>query len=653
MNRRYILTLLSLLCILPALCPAQRTEISAGVNPSSDSLHRTVAPNPPSDPDSLRLSRIDAELAALVGRDSTFRREVDVTSGRLSLSELLRNIARASGVNVSVRGVENIPVSCNFRRARVDDLVRFLCREYRLDAAASGNILSVFPAATPPAPTPDPDIAYAAADTTLSYDLRGERLIDVAKKIARLSSRNVVVPEPLYDSKVSGYVRRMPFDDALRTLAAVYGLLAERDAQDVWTLWRAEPAAQGGKTSSGPAYTRRRQFTPDELRVDSLGRITARIARGNVQEVILDLCDELRLDYFFQSPVNLTAGIWVENTDFETLLSVLLKGSPYSYYCERGVWIFGAAATDGLASATVLPLVYRAVSQVEGIIPEALKQNVAVKTFPDLNALILSGDRRDVARVETFLRGIDKPVPMVTMEILIADVTKSKIHEIGIGAGVGDRAVKTSGTLSPGVDMTFGAGAVNDLLGRVSGTVNLGRVTPNFYLSLQALEEDGVVRLLSTPKLSTLNGHEAVLTSGETQYYKEVQNNYYGTQNPISSESYQWKSVDANLSIKVTPYVSEDRHITLEIEFEQTEFTDRAAEDAPPGTATRSFKSIVKVQNEEMVLLGGLDRNTMENSSRGVPFLARVPVIKWFFGKEKRNKVDRTLNIFIKPTVVE
>ena len=129
-------------------------------------------------------------------------------------------------------------------------------------------------------------------------------------------------------------------------------------------------------------------------------------------------------------------------------------------------------------------------------------------------------------------------------------------------------------------------------------------MTPNFYLSLQALEEDGVVRLLSTPKLSTLNGHEATLTSGETQYYKEVQNNYYGTQNPISSESYQWKSVDANLSIKVTPYVSEDRQITLEIEFEQTEFTDRNVEDAPPGTATRSFKSIVKVQNEEMVLLG-------------------------------------------------
>ncbi len=599
--------------------------------------------------DSLRLSRIDSALAALVGRDSTFRREVDLTSGRLALSELLRTVARASGVNLSVRGVEQVPVSCNFTRARVDDLVRFLCREYRLDVATAGNILSIFPAAPAAVPAPDPDIAYAAADTTLTYDLRGERLIDAAKKIARLSKRNIIVPEALYDCKVSGFVQRMPFDEALQTFAAINGLQAERDAAGVWTLWREEP--EGGRTASGPAYARRRQFAPDELRIDSLGRITAHIARAQVQEVILDLCDELGLNHYFLAPVHLTAGIWVEHTDFETLLAVLLKGSPYSYSCERGIWIFGAA--ERLASATVLPLVYRAVARTEEAIPAVLKQPVDVKAFPDLNALILSGDRRDVARVETFLREIDKPVPLVTMEILIADVTKSKIHEIGIGAGMGDKAVKSSGTLSPGVDMTFGAGAVNELLGCISGAVNLGRVTPNFYLSLQALEEDGTIRLLSTPKLSTLNGHEAVLTSGETQYYKEVQNSYYGTQNPISSESFQWKSADANLSIRVTPYVSEDRHITLEIEFEQTEFTDRVAQDAPPGTATRSFRSIVKVCNEEMVLLGGLDRNTMERSSRGIPFLARVPVIKWFFGKEKRNKVERTLNIFIKPTVVE
>lgn len=624
---------LLLLLLFPLLCVARNS------------------PNTPSD--STRRAAIDRKLEALVVRDSTFARTVDVTAGKLPLAELLRNIARASGVNLSVRGVDNMPVSCNFTRARVDDLLRFLCREYRLDVETTGNIVSVFPAAVAPAPRPDPDVHYNAADTTLFYDLQGEQLIDVAKKITTFSGRNIIVPQPLYDYKISGYVRRMPFDGALQTLASVNGLVAEKDAANVWTIYRDQAEQSQGGAPTGPAYTRRRQFSANELSIDSLGRITAHITRGQVQDIILDVCDQLDLNHYFKSPVNLTTGIWVEHIDLDTLLAVLLKGSPYSWYYERGIYVFGTVQGDALGAAVVVPLAFRAVSKVEEVIPTALKQGVEIKTFPDLNSLVIGGDRRDLARVESFVRSIDKPVPLITMEIIIADVQRSNIREMGIGGGVGKSRSRTSGTLGAGVDMIFGAGAVNNLLQRIQGTVNLGRVTPNFYLSLQALEENGTVRLQSTPKLSTLNGHQATLSSGETQYYKEVQNNYYGSQNPIPTESFTWKNIDANLTITVTPYVSTDGQITLEIEFEQTEFTGREQEDAPPGTATRSFKSIIKVRNEEMVLLGGLDRHSMEKSSRGIPFLARVPVIKWFFGKEKRNKVERTLNVFIKPTVIE
>lgn len=601
--------------------------------------------------DTLRIDGLEDRLSALVERDPRFGQEVDVTSGRLSVGELLRNIARASGVNLSVRNVDQTPVTCNFTRTRVDDLLRFLCLEYRLDIEVTGNIVSVFPAAAPADPAPDPDIVFEARDTSLSFDLHGERLIDVTKKITRLTGRNIIVPQTLYDHKVSGYVRRMPFAAALLTLGEVNGLLAERSSDDIWSIRDAQ--SDNAAPAAASTYARRRSFDENELRVDSLGRITAHIARGDAQDIVLDLCEQMNLNHYFRTPLNLTVGIWVDDIDFETLLAVLLKGSEYSFYEQRGIWIFGAAASDRLGSATVVELEYRSVSKAEELIPSTLKEGVEIKSFPDLNALILGGDRRDVSRTEAFLRSIDRPVPLITMEIIIAEVQRSDIREMGIGGGVGSSPATTSGTLGDGVDMTFGAGAVNNLLHRIRGTVNLGRVTPNFYLSLHALEEKGTVRLQSTPKLSTLNGHEAVLTSGETQYYKEVQNNYYGTQNPIQSESYTWKSVDADLTIKVTPYVSRDGHITLEIEFEQTEFTDRTEKNAPPGTSMRSFKSIVKVQNEEMVLLGGLDRNSFERSSRGIPFLARVPVIKWFFGKEKRNKIERSLNIFIKPTVIE
>lgn len=602
------------------------------------------------DPEMERLMKINQALDSLVVHDSTFMRKVDVTTGHLALNELLRNIARTSGVNLSVRGVEKIPVSCNFTQTSIDNLLRFLCREYQLDIAIIGNIVSIFPAAKAPILRPEPDISYNASDTTLYYDLHEDRLIDVAKKIGQLSASNIIIPEQLYEYKISGYVQNMSYNDALKTLAAINGLCAEQKSSKTWVFF-SEPSSKSNDISY--SYVRHRQFSPDELAIDSLGRITAHINRGNVQDLILDLCEALQLNYFFQTPITYTAGIWVDNADFETILSVLLKGSSYSYYCERGIWIFGAVSENEISSAIVVPMKYRAVSQIEEIIPSVLQHNINIKTFPDLNALILSGDQRSIYRIKNFIESIDLPVPMITMEIIIADVTKSDLREIGINAGIGKSPSKTAGSLGPGVDMTYSAEAVNDLLQRIRGTVNLGKVTPNFYLSLQALEEDGIIRLQSTPKLSTLNGHEALLTSGETQYYKEIQNNYYGTQNPIQSESYTWKSVDANLSIKVRPYISMDRVITLEIEFEQTEFTDRVEEHAPPGTATRSFKSIVKVCNEEMVLLGGLDRNTMDKSSRGIPFLAKIPIIKWLFGKEKRNKIERTLNVFIKPSIIE
>ncbi len=107
------------------------------------------------------------------------------------------------------------------------------------------------------------------------------------------------------------------------------------------------------------------------------------------------------------------------------------------------------------------------------------------------------------------------------------------------------------------------------------------------------------------------------------------------------------------LDIKITPFVSEDKQITLEIEIDQTEFTAREEAEAPPGTATRSFKSLVRVQNEEMVLLGGIDQNVKEQTNKGLPWIARVPVLRWLFGKSKDSKKEQRLSVFIKPTLIE
>lgn len=602
-----------------------------------------------------RIALVRARLDTLILRDTTYLSEVDLSVGQVSLSELLRSVAQVGGVNLSVQDGANLLVSCNFSRARIADLILFLCEQYGLDIRVVGNIVSIFPYQAPIAPPPVPSIVYNRADSTLSYDLIAVPLREVARRLTDSSGVNLIVPQTLYDRPISGYVSSMPFSEALSVLAEINKLeVAPVKGSGAWMFAEPIPVG-GGQPSTVQNYVRRRQFAPAQLAIDSMGRITAMIDRGNIYDIILDVCEQLKLDYFFITPVNAQTCIYLKNTDVKTLFDLLLTGTAYTYYEEGGVYMFGEAKREGLFSTRIIPMRYRTVDKLIDVIPENLKKGVQIAAFGDLNSMIASGDQRHVARVEQFLHEIDKTVPLITIEVMIVDASKDVILEAGLGLGVGTSPTQTSGTLSPGIDMTLGSGAVNNLVDKVNGLgiIRLGKVTPNFYASLKAMEENGTIELRSTPKLSTLNGHEAVLSSGEMQYYKETNNTYMGTQNPVQSTSYVWKSVEANMTLSITPYVSEDGHITMTIDLSQSEFTDRTEKEAPPGTTTRSFRSMVRVRNEEMVLLGGIDRQSHEKSSQGLPFIARIPVLKWIFGMHKNNKQERRLNVFIKPTVIE
>lgn len=511
--------------------------------------------------DSLRLANIASSLEKLTNRDTTYKNEVDVSVGKISLQELLRNIAKVNGVNIGIKDNQNTVVSCNFSRVRIDELLYFLCKEYAFDLDVVGNIVSVYN-------TPK-----------------------VEKK-----------PEP-------------------------------------------QPKYTG---TSG-------NFNLNELVVDSLGQITAFINNGNIQDILTDICCKMKLNYHFITPVNQMVALYLCRADAETVFNTILAGTPYTYYRQDGIYFFGQHQPDKpLMAVSVVPLRYRAVDKVTEAIPVKLKEGVQVQVFADLNSIILSGNKKDIAAVESFLKSIDHSVPLITMDIMIVDVTKNRTDQAGISAGVGDKPVSSSGQFSPGVDVTLGANTINRLLNSFNGfgSVKLGNVSPNFYMSLKFLESNGNIVVESTPKLSTLNGQEALLTSGETQYYKEVNNTYMGTQNPVQSTSYSWKSVEANLTIKITPYMSSDSLITMNIDISQSEFTPRIEKDAPPGIANRSFQSIIRVANGEVVLLGGIERNAREKSAQGLPWISRLPVLKWIFGSTTDQKSENKLNVFIRPTII-
>tara|TARA_R110002074_G_scaffold5143_5_gene25265 strand:- start:4987 stop:7116 length:2130 start_codon:yes stop_codon:yes gene_type:complete len=292
---------------------------------------------------------------------------------------------------------------------------------------------------------------------------------------------------------------------------------------------------------------------------------------------------------------------------------------------------------------------------IVSIIPDEIKSDLDIKVDYELNSFLVSGPASNINRFKKFVNEIDKPVPVVLIEVMIIEVKKSASVETGISWGIGDAPVNTQGKLFPTTDVTLGANTVNKIIGGFDGfgSFNMGKVIPEFFANIKAMEANGNLKIRSSPKLSTLNGHRANLSIGETTYYVVTNQNFFGSQVPTTSQVRNYLPIDAELAIGIKPLVSGDGQVTLDINVVQSDFSgERIEDDAPPGLTSREFSSIIRMQNQDLAILGGLEEKVKNDSGNGVPFLARIPVIKWLFSQRKREDTKQKLTILIKPTVI-
>jgi len=302
------------------------------------------------------------------------------------------------------------------------------------------------------------------------------------------------------------------------------------------------------------------------------------------------------------------------------------------------------------ASATAAPS-----ESILTIIPDEVKKDLDIKIDKELNSFIVNGPASNIERFESFIKYIDKSIPVILIEVMLLEVNRSATVETGISAGIGDKPVTTNGTVFPNADITLGAGTINKIINHFDGfgSLNIGNVVPNFYMSIKAMEANGNLKVRSAPRLSTLNGHKAYLSIGETTYYVVTNQNYYGSQIPQASEVKNYQPIDAELSVTIMPLVSGDGQITLDIKVIQSNFNGQKIDkDAPPGINSREFTSIIRVKDQDIVVLGGLEEKVKNDSGTGVPLLSRIPIIKWLFSSRKREDSRKKLTVLIKPTVI-
>lgn len=586
--------------------------------------------------------------------------QVDISVSNVSMQEFLRAIANSSGLNLNVDPAIDDNVVNNFNDVKVKDMLVFLESNYPIDIEVVGNIINVRKREVfETIETDFKGVKYDSLTHLITLDYYQTDLNQVAREITKITEHNIILSPEISSKMVNGYVEEMPFGGALEQFAYSNDLkvrLTESGYYVVEPVPKAEvPSEQNPRPNnrSRGGNAAQEEYVL-EVRKQSGNSVSVHCSGAPLDKVIRAVGDELDANYFISSTLEGSVSLKSEGMDFRTFLEDALQGSAYIYSDKGGIYIIGSKEIPTLKQCEIFQFQNRTTDKVVELLPEDVKQDLMITEFVDLNSLLISGEESRIRNLKSLLTSIDKTVPVILIEVIIVNVSKNYTISTGIEAGIGEAPVKTQGQVFPGVDMQIGARDINRIINSFNGfgVVNMGNVNPNFYLTLKALEEQGILEVSSTPKLSTLNGHEALMNIGNTEYYLEETSNYIGTQNPSLSTAKIYKSVKAELAVTIKPVVSGDDQITLNILVEQSDFTERISKDAPPGSVNRKFESLIRVKNQELIILGGLEEKRHQDSSSGTPILSRIPGLKWLFSSRSRNDQKSKLNIFIKPTII-
>ena len=607
--------------------------------------------------------QLKTKLDSMSLKSAGLNNPIQLSISGLPLFEFIYSLGYENNLNITIDPSVNQATSYNCLDAKVKDVLVFLYMNFELEYEFTGSIIAVKKRVIikPKAivvPSKQLDIAYNSANEFLSLNLVKDTLWKVIEKITVLTDKNFVISPDIRDKQVSAFFQNRPYEQVLDMLVKANGLVLLKEKEGLFTISSdvAKPSTTGNNSNTANGGTPKQKANSADfiLTKNNVGNLDVFANNIDIIEILKAAAAELNSRYVFHSTVEGKANLDLKNVSFDQLLSYLFSTTKYNYFETDNVYVIGELKMEGIRKSELIRLENRTVENVLKAIPKELMADLNISEFLELNGLIVSGSDRAITELKGFLKSLDIVVPMIQIDVMLLFSNKSANVKTGIEAGIKAAPTTTSGTLFPGLDVQLGASTINNILTTINGfgILNFGQVTENFYASLSALESNNIIEIQSTPKLATLNGQKASISIGETTYYQETQVNVSTsvTQQGVL-QSKVWKDIKANLTVNIQPSVSSDEQITLTIKVTQDDFAGKIDPSSPPNMTTQTFESMVRVKNGEVILLGGLEKKKDNNSGSGVPFLSRIPVLKWLFSSRASEKAKSKLHILVKATV--
>ena len=374
-----------------------------------------------------------------------------------------------------------------------------------------------------------------------------------------------------------------------------------------------------------------------------------------------------------------TLSLQLDNVDFDRLLRSVAKIKGLSFYQENNIYYLGkpsqheqyaekmtepiAISGESLPSetplvSTTVKLHFAKASDVMKSLTTgsgSLLSSSGTITFDDRsNVLLIQDDARSVKNIKKLIAELDKPIEQIVIEARIVTITDESLKELGVRWGIfnpTEAAHRVSGSLdangfsniSNNLNVNFAttvtpAGSLALQVAKINGRL--------LDLELTALERENNVEIIASPRLLTTNKKSASIKQGT-----EIP--YVVTNGKNDTQSVEFR--EAVLGLEVTPHISKDNNILLDLLVSQNSPGNRVAygQNEVVSIDKQEINTQVFAKDGETIVLGGVFHDTITKGVDKVPLLGDIPGIKHLFSKESERHQKRELVIFVTPHILK
>jgi general secretion pathway protein D len=272
--------------------------------------------------------------------------------------------------------------------------------------------------------------------------------------------------------------------------------------------------------------------------------------------------------------------------------------------------------------------------------------DVRIQAEESSNSLLIRATAADYALIQQILTGVDLRPLQVLIEVMIAEVTRTRDLNVGISTGTAASTnPKSENGTTVSATMPSQAGT-RDFILQLTG----GRGGVSFDVALNALQSRGDLRVLSMPVIIAENNREAILNVGSSRPFVQVsQSAVGGVGGGGVVETIQY--IDVGTVLTITPTINPDGYVNLQVSQTANSATNEIQFNAPV-INKREATTQVFIRDGQTTVLGGLADNIDSRSESGIPFFSRIPGLGWLFGNKQRNRSTSELFLFLTPHVI-